>query len=309
MKHLRSLFDFTSDEVIAVLELSAKLKAEVKAGERRDLLPRHTLLQIFEKPSLRTRASFETAMIQLGGAGLFFTAKDIGLDGRETPEDVARVAGGYADIITMRTFSQELVETFAEYSGVPVVNGLTDDFHPCQALTDYLTVQEHFGTDVSKDMPGRFVYVGDGNNVAKSLVLCSGLLNVPITIAAPSGYELTEDFIEAARVHCPNLDLEQTASAVDAVKRAGVVYTDVWASMGQEAEKESRSQIFADYQVNEELLSHAPKEAVFLHCLPARRDLEVTDAIMESPRSLVFPQAENRMHVAKGVFAYLLGVG
>ena len=304
MKHLRSLFDFTRDEVETVLNLSANLKAESKAGERRDLLPRHTLVQIFEKPSLRTRASFETAMIQLGGAGLFFTASDIGLDGRETPEDVARVAGGYADVITMRTFSQELVETFAEYAGVPIVNGLTDDFHPCQALTDYLTIREHFGDNV----PGRFVYVGDGNNVAKSLVLCSGLLDVPITVAAPAGYQLAEDFIEAARVHCPELDLQQTISAVDAVKEAGVVYTDVWASMGQEDEKESRSKIFSEYQVNEELLNHAPPDAVFLHCLPARRDLEVTDAIMESPRSLVFPQAENRMHVAKGVFAFLLDV-
>lgn len=304
MKHLRSLFDFTRDDVEAVLTLSAKLKSEMKSGERRDILPRHTLLQIFEKPSLRTRASFETAMIQLGGAGLFFTAKDIGLDGRETPEDVARVAGGYADIITMRTFSQEIVETFAEYAGVPIVNGLTDDFHPCQALTDYLTVREHFG----KNMPGRFVYVGDGNNVAKSIVLCSGLLDIPITVAAPAGYELSADFIEAARVHCPELDLEQTTVAKDAVKSAGVVYTDVWASMGQEDEKAERTEVFADYQVNEELLACAPDDAIFLHCLPARRDLEVTDGIMESPRSHVFAQAENRMHVAKGVFAYLLGV-
>lgn len=304
MKHLRSLFDFTTDDVNAVLDLSAKLKAETKAGNRRDLLPRHTLLQVFEKPSLRTRASFETAMIQLGGAGVFFTAKDIGLDGRETPEDVARVAGGYADVITMRTFSQELVETFAEYSGVPVVNGLTDDYHPCQALTDFLTIREHFGTD----MPGRFVYVGDGNNVAKSLALCCGLLDVPFTVAAPSGYEMPDDFVEAARVHCPNLDLIQTSDAAGAVAEAGCVYTDVWASMGQEDEKESRAKTFSDFQVNDALMDAAPAEAIFLHCLPARRDLEVTDSVMESPRSHVFPQAENRMHVAKGVFAYLLGV-
>lgn len=304
MKHLRSLFDFTRDDVEAVLDLSAKLKAEVKSGTRRDLLPRHTLLQVFEKPSLRTRASFETAMIQLGGAGLFFTAKDIGLDGRETPEDVARVAGGYADIITMRTFSQELVVTFAEYSGVPIVNGLTDDFHPCQALTDILTIREHFGDT----MPGRFVYVGDGNNVAKSIALCCGLLEIPFTVAAPAGYELSEDFIEAARVHCPNLDLVQTPIAADAVKEAGAVYTDVWASMGQEDEKESRNEIFADFQVNEDLMDAAPEDAIFLHCLPARRGLEVTDDVMESPRCLAFPQAENRMHIAKGVFAYLLGV-
>lgn len=304
MKHLRSLFDFTRDDVEAVLDLSAKLKAEVKSGLRRDLLPRHTLLQVFEKPSLRTRASFETAMIQLGGVGLFFTAKDIGLDGRETPEDVARVAGGYADVITMRTFSQELVETFAEFSGVPIVNGLTDDFHPCQALTDILTIREHFGDS----MPGRFVYVGDGNNVAKSLALACGLLEIPFTVAAPAGFEMSDEFIEAALVHCPKLDLIQTADPVDAVKEAGAVYTDVWASMGQEAEKEERAKIFSAFQVNDDLMGHTPKESIFLHCLPARRDLEVTDSVMEASNSLVFPQAENRMHVAKGVFAYLLGV-
>ena len=304
MKHLRTLLDWTADDMAATLDLAAALKAEARAGTRRELLARRVLVQIFEKPSLRTRASFEAAMIQLGGQGLFFTAKDVGLDGRESLEDVARVVGGYADVITLRTFAQRTVDVFAELSAASVVNALTDDFHPCQALTDLLTVREHFGADV----PGRVVYVGDGNNVAKSLVLGCGLAGVAVTVASPTGFAMPQAFVAEAREHCPRLDLVETDDPRAAVAKAAVVYTDVWASMGQEAEKESRAKAFADFQVNDDLLSAAPNDAVVLHCLPARRGLEVTDAVMESPRCLAFPQAENRMHAAKAVFARLLGV-
>ena len=304
MKHLRSLFDWTADDLAGVLDLAVDLKTQTLAGKRADLLPRRVLLQVFEKPSLRTRASFEAAMTQLGGGGIFFTAADIGLDGRESLEDVARVAGGYADIITLRTFAQHTVDVFAEMSGVPVVNGLTDEYHPCQAITDLLTIREHFGADV----PGRVVYVGDGNNVAKSLVLGCGMAGIPVAVTSPEGFEMPADFVAKARTACPGLDLVETADPHAAVADAAVVYTDVWASMGQEDEKASRAKVFAPYQVNEALMASAPGDAVLLHCLPARRDLEVTDAMMESPRCLAFPQAENRMHAAKAVFARLLGV-
>ena len=304
MKHLRTLFDWTADDVAATLDLAAELKADAKSGARRSLLPGRVLVQIFEKPSLRTRASFEAAMIHLGGQGLFFTAGEVGLDGRESLEDVARVVGGYADIITLRTFAQSTVDLFAELSGVPVVNGLTDDFHPCQALTDLLTVREHFG----RQLPGRFVYVGDGNNVAKSLVLGCGMAGLPVTVAAPEGFAMPADFASRAREHCPALDLLETSDVHAAVTEAAVVYTDVWASMGQESEKDARSKAFAAFQVNDGLMAKAPREAIFLHCLPARRGLEVTDSVMESPRCLAFPQAENRMHAAKAVFARLLDV-
>ena len=303
MRHLRSLFDCTADDVAAILKRSADLKADFSADRRNPVLTGYVLGQIFDKPSLRTRGSFEAAMTQLGGGSLFFTGKEIGLDGRESPEDVARVYGGYADVIAIRTFSQSLVDTFAELSGVPVINALTDDFHPAQALCDLLTLQEHFGT-----LSGlKLAYVGDGNNVAVSLALACGLVGIEMSLAAPEGYLIPDDLIARIVQHAPNLKLTQTTDPAAAVVDCSAIYTDVWASMGQEAEKQKRAELFADYQVNAALFDHAPSDAILLHCLPARRGLEVTDELMEHPRSLVFPQAENRMHLAKGLICWLLG--
>ena len=303
MRHLRSLLDCSADDVRAILDLSKTLKAEAKSGTRRPLLAGLTLGQIFDKPSLRTRGSFEAAMIQLGGGSLFFTGPEIGLDGRESLEDVARVYGGYADAIAIRTFSQSMVDTFAELAGVPIINALTDEFHPAQALCDLLTIEEAFGTLDGQ----RLAYVGDGNNVAVSLAIACGLVGVRMTLAAPNGYLIPDAVVERIRSHVPDLELEQSNDPRAAVAEATAIYTDVWASMGQEDEKAKRAAIFADYQVNESLVAAAPDDAIILHCLPARRGLEITDGIMEHPRSHVFPQAENRMHLAKGLLCWLLG--
>lgn len=304
MKHLTKLFDLSSDEVRDILNLSLELKEAWKQGHRRPLCQGMVLVQIFEKPSLRTRVSFEAAMMHLGGSAIFLSAKDAGLEGREPHVDVARVVGGYSDVIVLRTFTQSLVETFAEHAGTPVVNGLSDDYHPCQGLTDLLTIQEHFG-----DLSGRtLAYVGDGNNVARSLALACAHSGMKFRIGAPAGYQLNEEFFQQVRQHIPSASLTQVIDPAEAVSGADVVYTDVWASMGQEAEKESRAAAFQGYQVDSRLMKAAGKDAVFLHCLPARRGLEVSDEVMGSRQSLVFPQAENRMHLAKGLFAWLLGL-
>ncbi|WP_437186606.1 ornithine carbamoyltransferase [Planctomicrobium sp. SH668] len=302
MRHLTSLFDLTSAEVRDILNLAVKLKAQTKKGNRAPLCERKVLTQVFEKPSLRTRVSFEAGMNQLGGHSIFLNAKEAGLDGRETPEDIARVLGSYSDIIVLRTFSQELIQTFTKHAGCPIINGLSDDFHPCQALTDILTLEEVAGASAKK----RIVYVGDGNNVAKSLALACGHVGASLTVASPKGYELPVDFIAKARDRFPKLKLEQSYDALDAVKGAHLIYTDVWASMGQEAEKEKRSQEFAGYQVNRELLDAAGSKVKFMHCLPARRGLEVSEEAMDDPRSVIFEQAENRMHLAKAVMVWLL---
>lgn len=302
MKHLTSLFDLTTSEVHSILDRAARLKAAWRKGVREPLCAGRVLTQIFEKPSLRTRVSFEAAMMQLGGSAVFMTAKEAGLEGREQHDDIAKVVGGYSDVIVLRTFAQSLIETFVEHAGKPVVNGLSDDYHPCQALTDVLTLQEHFG-----DVAGRtLAYIGDGNNVAKSLVLVCAHVGMRCTIGAPEGFQLSEEFLAQVRQQFPQAQLEQFSNAQDAAADADALYTDVWASMGQEEEKEQRAQIFRDFQVNTALLNVAKPQAAFMHCLPARRGLEVTDNVMSSPNSIVFPQAENRMHLAKGLFAWLL---
>ncbi len=302
MRHLTSLFDLSSQEVQEILDLANELKAETKSGTRNPYCAGRVVTQVFEKPSLRTRVSFEAGISQLGGTSIFLSAKDAGLHGRETLEDISKVLGGYSDIIILRTFSQKLIETVAEHSGCSVINALSDDYHPCQALTDVMTINEHLGTAKGKNI----VYVGDGNNVAKSLALAAGHVGANITIAAPEGYWLQEEFVQQATAEFPSLKLNQTNAPHAAVQGADVIYTDVWASMGQESEKEKRAAEFAAFQVNTELLDAAGKDVFFLHCLPARRGLEVTDEAMNDPRSIVFDQAENRMHLAKGLMLWLL---
>ncbi len=305
MKHLLSLFDLSSGEVRELLDLSRQLKRECLSGQRRPLCAGKVLTQVFEKPSLRTRVSFEAAISQLGGRSIFLTAREAGFEGRETKEDIARVLGGYSDVIVLRTFSQALIETFQAHAGCPIVNGLSDDYHPCQALADFLTIEEVFGSSAGR----KVVYVGDGNNVARSLALACGHLGADFVVAAPRGYWLKSDFLTAVRTRFPGLSITQTDDPVAAVEDAEVIYTDVWASMGQEDEKDKRAQEFAAYQVNTRLLDAAGGQVRFMHCLPARRGLEVTDEVMSDPRSIVFLQAENRMHLAKGLFVRLLGEG
>jgi ornithine carbamoyltransferase len=302
MQHLRSLFDLTPDDVLAILDRAAELKAQCAAGERSNVLGNRVLTQIYDKPSLRTRLSFNAAMVHLGGESEFFSAKDAGFDGRESLPDIARVVSSISDAVVIRTFSQQRIDDFSEWSECPVINGLTDDFHPCQALTDCLTIREVFGGFADQHL----VYVGDGNNVAASLAIITAMLGLPLTVACPSGFEVSEQVLSEIQRRYPNPNFRQTSDVKNAVKDAAVVYTDVWASMGQEAEAEVRKQAFDGFQVNGELMSKAPSNCKFMHDLPARRGLEVTDEVIDGPQSIVFHQAENRMHLAKGLLAWII---
>ena len=302
MKHLTSLFDLTPDELLAILDKAADLKARFRKGDRPQLYPGRVLAQLFEKPSLRTRNSFEAAMIHLGGAGIFLTTTEAGLNGRESLPDVAKVLSSFSDLITMRTFSQKLIEEVAKYSSCPVINGLSDERHPCQALTDLLTIQESIGR--LKDV--HLVFVGDGNNVSMSLAIASAMTGMKLTLAAPNGFEFDPDFMTQLTRRYPLHQVAYSHHPKDAVKTADIVYTDVWASMGQEEDAERRKKAFAEFQVNETLMKAAPKSAKFMHDLPAKRGLEVTDAVMDGDQSIVFEQAENRMHLSKGLFVWLL---
>ncbi|MEQ9409301.1 MAG: ornithine carbamoyltransferase [Fuerstiella sp.] len=301
-RHLTSLYDLSPDELLSVLDTAAGLKAKYLQGERPQMYPGRVLAQLFEKPSLRTRNSFEAAMIHLGGSGIFLTTAEAGLNGRESLKDVATVLSSFSDVITMRTFSQQLIEDFAAFSQCPVVNALSDDRHPCQALTDLLTIRE-----ISGKLAGiHLVFVGDGNNVAMSLAIAAAMTGMKFTLAVPDGFEMPAEFLKNLAKRYPGAQVSQVSDPVAAVKTADYVYTDVWASMGQEAEAERRLKAFADFQVNGKLLKQAPETARFMHDLPAKRGLEVTDDVMDGPASVVYQQAENRMHLAKGLFAWLL---
>jgi len=301
-RHLTSLDELTPGELHEILRTAVELKQNYNEGNRPALYPGRVLSQLFEKPSLRTRNSFEAAMVNLGGSGIFLTMKEAGLDGRESLADVATVLSSYSDVITMRTFSQQLIEDFTRYSSCPVINALSDERHPCQALTDLLTILETAGTLEGTHL----VFVGDGNNVAKSLAVAAGLTGMKFTLAVPDGFELSDEFLVDVRTRYPEADIQQTPYAAEAVVTADFVYTDVWASMGQEEESERRIKAFSDYQVNCELMEQAPSTAKFMHDLPAKRGLEVTDEVMDGPQSIVYQQAENRMHLARGLFAWLL---
>jgi len=303
MRHLTSLLEVTVEEIGEILDLASSLKTAAVGGDRPPRLGGRVLTQIFEKPSLRTRASFDAAMAQLGGSSQFFSADDAGLGGRESVEDVARVISGYSDVLVLRTFSQETIERFAELSSCPVINALSDDRHPCQALTDLLTIRETFGDLAAR----RLVFVGDGNNVAKSLAIACGRAGLSMTLSAPDGYEFDNEFLELLAVAVPDADLVVETDPMAAVAEADVIYTDVWASMGQESEKSERESAFAGHQVNARLMAAAPETCRFMHDLPARRGLEVTDEVIDGPQSVVFTQAENRMHLAKGLLLWLLG--
>ena len=302
MRHLTTLFDLTPADVMDIFETAERLKTQHAAGEVVRPLENRVLTLIFDKPSLRTRLSFEAAITHLGGEASFFTAKDAGLYGRESLPDVARVVSGYSDAIVLRTFSHKTVEDFVEWSSCPIVNGLSDDYHPCQALTDLFTIREVFGALTDE----KLVFVGDGNNVAASLAILCTMLELPFTLCCPAGYEIPETTLSVLKERYPAAHVTQTNDIEEALDGANVVYTDVWASMGQEEEADERKAAFAPYQVNGELMAKAPAGCRFMHDLPARRGLEVTDEVMDGKGSIVFQQAENRMHLAKGLLAWLL---
>jgi ornithine carbamoyltransferase len=303
MRHLLDLFDLSRDEILHLLDEAERLKAAHLRGERAPVLLGRVLGLVFEKPSLRTRVSFQTAMAQLGGASVFLSGTEVGLGSRESVPDFARTMSQYVDAVVLRTFSHDTVEAFAAHASCPVINGLSNYYHPCQALGDLLTLREVFG-----DVAGRtLVFVGDGNNVARSVAVGCGKLGVRFVLAAPEGYGFDEPFLQAYRRGVPEGELVQNGEPGHAVGTADVIYTDVWTSMGQETEHEQRRARFAGYQVNAALLAQAPAHARVMHCLPAHRGEEVTSDVLDSDRSIVFQQAGNRLHAQKALLTWLLG--
>ncbi|SHI49455.1 ornithine carbamoyltransferase [Thermoclostridium caenicola] len=306
MKHLLCLSDWTSDEILETLSMAEKLKYENKNGIRHNhLLKGKTLGMIFSKASTRTRVSFEVGMYQLGGYSLFLSANDIQLGRGETVADTAKTLSRYIDGIMIRTFKQSDVETLAQYGTVPVINGLTDSHHPCQVLADLQTVKEKKG----KLKGLKMAYLGDGNNVANSLLIGCAKVGMHITVATPEGYSCDPDAIKKAQEAAAETGAKVviTTDPLEAVKDADAVYTDTWVSMGMEGEKEKRVPIFMPYQVNDELFSKSKPDAIFMHCLPAYRGFEVTDSVIDGSHSVVFDQAENRLHAQKAVLVKLMG--
>lgn len=300
-KDLLSISDLSGDDIRLLISDAV----DTKARGWLSLLDGKVLALIFEKPSLRTRVSFEIAMRQLGGQTVYLSPAEVGLGERESVPDVARVLSRYVDAITARTFSHQTLEILASYSGVPVINALSDLEHPCQALADLLTIYEKKG-----ELGGlTLAFVGDGNNVAHSLLLAASLTGVNFRIASPADYTVQERILYRAKGYATTSGAEIfcTEEPQLAVSGADIVYTDVWASMGQEAEAQERRAIFANYQVNGELLSLAKEDAIFMHPLPAHRGEEVDEDILNSPQSVVFDQAENRMHLQKALLAQILG--
>ncbi len=302
MRHLLSLADVTGDEISRIFSISEDIKTKYDAGVREPLLPGRVMAMLFEKPSLRTRVSFQSGMAHLGGSCMML-GDDVGFGKRERIDDFSKVLSELVDVIVMRSKRHETVQSLAKYATCPVINGLTDKAHPCQALADLYTVRECAG----KLKGTKLAWVGDANNVARSLALGCGKMGAELALATPKGYEFDQTFIDLLQSECPDLKLTVTQDPFEAVCGAAAVYTDVWASMGQEKEQEQRCLDFADYQVNSRLMQSAPNDAVFMHCLPAKRGEEVTDEVIDSPNSVVVQQAGNRMHVQKGIIMWLLG--
>lgn len=302
-RDLLSIRDLTRDELLALVMLAGEVRehparyAQVLAGK--------TLATIFEKPSLRTRVSFHVAAYQLGAQAIDLSPQEIGLHGRESLEDVSRTLDHLVHGLMIRTFAHDLVERLAELASIPVINGLTDFSHPCQALADFMTIH-----DAKKRLAGvRLAFVGDGNNVATSLIFGAALLGVRMAVASPPGYEPRPDILAWAEQHqtIPGAACRVVRSPEEAVDGADVVYTDTWTSMGQEAESEERRRAFSGFGVTETLLERAAADAIFMHCLPAHRGEEVSAEVIDSPRSVVFRQAENRLHTEKALLLALLG--
>jgi ornithine carbamoyltransferase len=302
MRNLLTVADLKSAEIDRIFAITEDLKTKYGQGRRDALLPGRVMALLFEKPSLRTRVSFEAGMINLGGSSIFL-GNDVGFGSRESVADFGRVLSQYADVIVVRAHKHQTATDLAHYSTCAVVNGLTDFAHPCQALADLYTMKELIGRLEGHTL----AYVGDGNNVAHSLAEGCGKMGIRFAIASPKGYEFDSGFLAHLKKEVPDLDMLMTRDPAEAVQGAAVVYTDVWTSMGQEQESQKRRQAFADYQVNSKLMAQAPEGALFMHCLPAHRGEEVTDDVIDGSQSVVVQQAANRLHVQKGILAWILG--
>ena len=303
-KDLLTLLDYSSEEVQQLIALSIQLKAITKAGRCPKLLEGKTLGMIFEKSSTRTRVSFEVGMQQLGGYGMYMNARDMQIGRGEPISDTGHVLSGYLDGIMIRANSHEMVKELAEHATVPVINGLTDKYHPCQALADLQTIAE-----VKGNLKGlKIAYIGDGNNVAHSLVIGAAHVGMDVVVATPVGYECDAEVIEKAKAIAATngSTVYTTHDPIEAAKDADAIYADVWTSMGQEEEAEQRLKDFAGYQINDALVAHAKPNYMFLHCLPAHREEEVATSVIDGPNSYIYPQAENRMHAQKAVLVSLL---
>lgn len=299
------LADFTAEELTYLLDMAAELKVMQKEGIPYQPLKGKTLGMIFEKASTRTRISFEVGIYQLGGQGMFFSSRDLQIGRGEPISDTAQVIARYLDGIMIRTFEHEKVEELAKYSSVPVINGLTDKFHPCQILADFQTIIEKKGSLKGLKM----AYVGDGNNMAHSMMLGSAKLGMDVAIASPEGYMPDQDVVNLAKgfAEVSGSKVIITDDPIEAVKNADMIYTDVWASMGQEAEQEKRAKIFAPYQVNSELTQYADADYLFMHCLPAHRGEEVSADVIDGKHSVIYDEAENRLHIQKAIMAAIMG--
>ncbi len=305
MQHFLSLDETTRKQLDHLFDVAYKLRDQRLAGQPNEpILAGKTLAMMFEKPSLRTRVSFHQAIIELGGHAIRLGWEEVGLGKREHPADVTRVLSGLVHGIMARVYEHQKLIDLATHSTIPVINALSDESHPCQALADVMTMMDEFGRDLS----GRtLAYVGDGNNVARSLGMICARFDMNFVLASPQGYELAPQMVEHIRSQTPGMKLDMTHDPVEAVRHADAVYTDTWVSMGQEAESAKRREAFKDYQINDQLIAAAPSHAIVLHCLPAYRDVEITSAIIDGSRSRVFPQAHNRLHAQKGLLAVLMG--
>ncbi len=301
MRHFLNLMGVSPDDLRSLLSSACRLKTAHKRGIPNRTLAGKVVALVFEKPSLRTRVSFEAGVAQLGGTSLFFPGNEVGLGWRETHADFARTMSRFVDALVLRVFKQETVDAIAQHGSVPVINGLSDRSHPCQALADLLTVQEAFGSVEGRTV----VFVGDGNNVARSLAAGCAKLGAKFILACPVGYEFDDLFKKRYVADCGEPFPQTIHDPIAAVANADVIYTDVWTSMGQEAEREERLQRFAPFQVNAALLAKAPPHCKVLHCLPAHRGEEITDEAIDGPQSAVFDQAENRLHAQKAVLEWL----
>jgi ornithine carbamoyltransferase len=300
-KDFISIADYSLSELEGIFDITRELKEKTKRREEHHLCKGLTMSMIFAKPSARTRISFETGMYQLGGYALYLSPNDIGIGKREAVKDIAQVISRYNDVIMARLFEHIHMEVLAKHATVPVINGLTDYNHPCQIMADIFTVMEHRKN--LKDI--KIVYIGDGNNVANSWINLASKMPMHLVLCSPSGYEPDKKTLENAR-KAGISEVQLVTDPKAAVKDADVVYTDVWASMGMEAEARARRKVFLPYQVNSELMAHAGKNALVMHCLPAHRGDEITDDVIDGPQSIVFDEAENRMHVQKAIIVKLL---
>lgn len=300
MRHILKLSDLTKDDIAKIINHALDLKAEIKAGNKITRLQGKTLGLLFNKPSTRTRLSFETAMAQLGGTPIFMTASDTQISRNEPIRDTARVFSRYLDAVAVRTYSQADLEELAHYSDIPVINALTDDFHPCQILSDFMTMVEKKGNPWNM----KLAWVGDGNNVCQSWINLAGVLGLELHIACPSGYCPDLKLVEAANAKGARVVV--TGDPAEAARDADVINTDVWASMGQEDEQTEREKDFQRYQINADLMKLAQKNAIVLHCLPAHRGEEIAEEVLEGPQSVVWDQAENKMHMHRAVLDILI---